>query len=114
MIPLFDDNSDRRSFPVVNYLFIALNIFVFIMYQQFGYNLAFTYSFATVPAEILTGHDIVTASTTAHDPVTGQLITLPGLGVTPVPVGHPNHLDVPARRCRSPCRQYVISLDIRR
>ena len=86
MIPLFDDNSDRRSFPVVNYLFIALNIFVFIMYQQFGHNLAFTYSFATVPAEILTGHDIVTASTTAHDPVTGQLITLPGLGVTPVPV----------------------------
>ena len=86
MIPLFDDDSDRRTFPVVNYLFIAISIYVFIVYQPFGHNLAFTYSYATVPGEILTGHDIVTAATNAHDPATGQEIVSPGLGVTPLPV----------------------------
>ena len=86
MIPLFDDDSDRRTFPVVNYLFIAINIFVFIKYQAFGHNLGFTYSYATVPAEILTRHDIVTAATNGYDSASGQHIVLPGLGVTPIPV----------------------------
>ncbi|KAA9037608.1 rhomboid family intramembrane serine protease [Ginsengibacter hankyongi] len=86
MIPLFDDDSDRRTFPVVNYFFIAINIYVFIMYQAFGHNLGFTYSFATVPGEILTGHDLVSAATYAYDPATGQQIVSPGLGITPIPV----------------------------
>ena len=86
MIPLFDDDSDRRTFPVVNYLFIAINIYVFIVYQAFGHNLAFTYSYATVPGEILTGHDLVTASTYGYDMATGQNVVSPGLGITPIPV----------------------------
>lgn len=86
MIPLFDDDSDRKTFPVVNYLFIAINIFVFIKYQEFGHNFGFTYSYSTVPGEILTGHDIVTAATNGYDPASGQDIVLPGLGVTPIPV----------------------------
>ena len=86
MIPLSDDDSDRRTTPYINYLFIAINIFVFIYYQQLGSNLGFTYSYATVPAEILTGHDIVTAATNIHDPISGQIVTIPGLGITAIPV----------------------------
>lgn len=86
MIPISDDDSDRTSTPYINYLFIAINIFVFIYYQQLGSNLDFTYSYATVPAEILSGHDIVTAATNVHDPISGQDVTIPGLGITAIPV----------------------------
>ena len=86
MIPISDDNSDRKIIPFVNYIFIALNIFVFIVYQKFGINLDFTYSYAAVPAEILTGHDIVTSPTLVSDPISGQEVMIPGLGITPMPV----------------------------
>lgn len=86
MIPLFDDDSDRKTIPFVNYLFIAINIIVFIVYQKMGTNLDFAYSYATVPAEILSGHDIVTPATYVHDPISGQDVTIPGLGITAIPV----------------------------
>ena len=86
MIPLSDDDSDQTRTPFVNYILVALNIIVFIMYQQMGTNLGFTYSYATVPAEILTGQDIVTAPTLVQDPLTGQNVEIPGLGVTAIPV----------------------------
>ena len=86
MLPISDDNSDRKTFPFVNLIFIALNILVFIMYQQWGTNTNFTYSYATVPAEILTGHDIVTDPVLLHDPVSGRTFQMPGLGITPIPV----------------------------
>ncbi len=37
-IPIGDDNSDRRTTPVVNYVLIAFNIFVFFYWQQLGHN----------------------------------------------------------------------------
>lgn len=86
MIPIADDNSDRKTVPVVNYILIAINILVFIMYQGMGSNIGFTYSFATIPAEILTGHDIVTNPVWVHDPIGGQMVEIPGLGITPIPV----------------------------
>lgn len=87
MIPLFDDDSDRRTVPVVNYFFIAINIYLFIVYQSFGHNLNFTYSYATVPGEILTGHDLVTAARYAYNPATGhEVLVSPALGITPIPV----------------------------
>ena len=86
MIPLSDDDSDRETFPFVNYIFIAINILVFIVYQKFGSDINFTYSYATVPAEILTGHDIVTHPIMVHDPVSGQQVQIPGLGVTAIPI----------------------------
>lgn len=86
MIPISDDDSDRTSTPYVNYLFILINIFVFIYYQQIGHNLDFTYSYATVPAEIIGGHDIVTDATYVQDPVSGDTVRIPGLGVTLIPV----------------------------
>ncbi len=86
MIPISDDDSDRKITPYVNYIFIAINILVFIVYQKFGSNIDFTFSYATVPAEILSGHDIVTAATNVHDPISGQEVTIPGLGITAIPV----------------------------
>ncbi len=86
LLPIGDDNRDRQITPVVNYLFIIVNIFVFIYWQRLGTDIHFTFGYATVPAEILTGHDIVTHSRTIHDPVSGQAITMPGLQSTPIPV----------------------------
>jgi membrane associated rhomboid family serine protease len=59
MIPISDNNSDRIRTPFVNYILIAINILVFVYYQQFGTNHAFLLSFATIPHEILTGVDVV-------------------------------------------------------
>jgi membrane associated rhomboid family serine protease len=81
VFPLYDDNSDRTTTPVVNYAIIALNIFVFVVLQGLGSNDQFTYSFSTVPAEILQGHDIVTPARTVE--YMGQRMVIPGLGPTP-------------------------------
>jgi len=86
MLPIGDDNSDRKTTPIVNYILIAINIFVFVYYQRLGTDLGFTYSYSTVPAEILTGHDIVTSPVIVHDPLSGQQVEIPGLGVTAIPV----------------------------
>jgi membrane associated rhomboid family serine protease len=51
MFPLGDDNSDRRITPVVNYVLIALNIFVFVFLQGLDSTNAFTMAFVTVPEE---------------------------------------------------------------
>ena len=81
VLPLYDDNTDRQSTPVVNYALIALNIFVFVVLQGLGSNDQFTYSFSTVPAEILQGRDIVTSARAIE--YMGQRVVIPGLGPTP-------------------------------
>jgi membrane associated rhomboid family serine protease len=81
VLPLYDDNTDRRITPFVNYAIIALNIFVFVILQTGSET--FTYAFSTVPMEILTGHDVVTAARVLVHPITGQRIEIPGLGPTP-------------------------------
>ncbi|HEX7334734.1 MAG TPA: rhomboid family intramembrane serine protease [Pyrinomonadaceae bacterium] len=83
VFPLYDDNTDRTTVPFVNYAIIALNIFVFVVLQKLGSDTDFTYSFSTVPAEILQGTDIVTRSRILEHPVTGQQVEIPGLGATP-------------------------------
>jgi membrane associated rhomboid family serine protease len=85
-IPIGDDNRDRRLTPVVNYFFILANILVFIFLQDWGTNLHFTYAYATVPGEILTGRDIVTHSRMIQDPISGEIFELPGLQPTHIPV----------------------------
>jgi membrane associated rhomboid family serine protease len=84
MFPISDDNSDRHLTPIVNYILIAINFFVFIFLQGMGSNADFTYAFVTVPAEILKGIDIVTASQVVSDPNTGQQFQVPGLMPTPI------------------------------
>jgi membrane associated rhomboid family serine protease len=86
MIPVGDDNTDRRSKPFVTWGIIALNVLVFVAFQQCGSNDRFTWSWSTVPQEILTGKDLVTADRTVTDAATGQRYVEPGLGVTPISV----------------------------
>ena len=84
MIPLGDDNSDRRSTPVATWLLIAANVFVFVALQGLGSNERFTLAYATVPAEILSGHDIA-QPVPLRDPYgreIGNLVLEP----TPIPV----------------------------
>src|SRR4026208_915451 len=86
MIPIGDDNSDRRITPIVNYLLIVANIVVFVLLQGMGGNDRFTYAFSTVPQEIVSGKDVVTRSHTVTDPASGQTFEQPGLGHTPLSV----------------------------
>ena len=58
MFPISDDNSDRTITPYVNYLFIAVNILVFVFLQQIGSNDGFSYAYSLVPKEVTTGVDI--------------------------------------------------------
>jgi membrane associated rhomboid family serine protease len=85
-IPIGDDNRDRHITPYVNYLFLIINIVVFVFLQDLGRNMAFTFSYSTVPAEILLGQDIVTNSKLITDPYTGQRFEMPGLQKTDIPV----------------------------
>jgi membrane associated rhomboid family serine protease len=86
LFPIGDDNRDRTIVPVVNYLLIAANVLIFVFLQGLGTNDTFTYSFSTVPQEIVTGRDVVTAQRNVVDPLSGDRFTLPGLRRTPVPV----------------------------
>lgn len=58
MFPIGDDNTDRRTQPIVNYTIIFINIVVFVLLQGIGSNDAFTYAFSLVPKEITTGIDL--------------------------------------------------------
>lgn len=86
VFPLYDDNSDRTTTPIVNYILIAINILVFVFLQQLGTNDRFTYAFSTVPSEITSGRDITTPDRVVEHPVTGQEVLLPGLQPTPLSV----------------------------
>jgi membrane associated rhomboid family serine protease len=86
LMPIGDDNRDRRLTPLVNYLLIAANIFVFVFFQGLGANEKFTYAFSTVPAEIVSGKDLVTDDQLYEDPSTGQRFRVSGLQKTPVSV----------------------------
>jgi len=87
VMPLYDDNTGRRLTPFVNYVFIAMNIFVFVVLQEGGTPTnKFTYAWSTVPEEIVTGHDLQTEPRTVQDPASHRDILVPGLQPTPISV----------------------------
>jgi membrane associated rhomboid family serine protease len=86
VFPLYDDNSDRTTTPIVNYALIAINILVFVFLQQLGTNERFTYAFSTVPYEIISGRDVRTPDRVVEHPVTGLELLIPGLQPTPFSV----------------------------
>src|ERR1044072_5899729 len=87
ILPIGDDNTGRATTPFVNYVLIAANILFFILFQGMGANdNKFTYAWATVPLEISTGRDEVTADRTVQVDTTGQRIRVPGLQPTPISV----------------------------
>jgi membrane associated rhomboid family serine protease len=85
-IPIGDDNSLIKKTPIVTYALIAINVLVWVLLQKMSGNSAFSNAFSTVPAEILTGHDVVTNPQVITDEQTGLQYHYPGLGETPIPV----------------------------
>jgi rhomboid family protein len=85
LFPIADDNTARTTTPIVNYALILVNILVFVFLQGLGSNEKFTYAYSTVPAEIITGRDIVTRPVAVQN-FTGQVIEMPGLQPTLIPV----------------------------
>jgi membrane associated rhomboid family serine protease len=84
VMPISDDNSDRRTIPFVNYALLALNVFVFVVLQGLGQNYEFTYAYACVPEEIVTGRDLVTKDETLISADRTPVVR-PGLKETPLP-----------------------------
>ena len=85
LFPIADEPTTYGTRPVVNYLLILINVLVFVFLQGFGANDRFTYAYSTVPAEIISGKDIVTRPVAVQQ-FTGQRIEMPGLQPTPIPV----------------------------
>jgi membrane associated rhomboid family serine protease len=91
VFPVGDDNTDRRLFPFVTIALLIANVFVFVVLQGMGANEDFTMAYVQVPAEIISGHDVVTEPSVQRIPVPGgqgqvMEVTVPGLKPTPVPV----------------------------
>lgn len=80
MFPIGDDNTDRTITPIVNYIFIGINILVFVLLQGLGGNDAFSYAYSLVPREVTTGIDII-----------GSQVVTDSLGNT----GEVQHYDTP-------------------
>lgn len=85
VFPIGDDNSDRLTTPVVNYVLLGLNVLVFVFFQGLGQNDNFTYAYATVPQEIVTGVDIA-RPVVVNDPVSGDPLGRIPLQPTPLSV----------------------------
>ena len=82
IFPIGDDNSDRTTTPYVNYLLLAANVLVFVFFQGLGSNERFTYAWATVPQEIVTGRDIA-RPVVVQDPISGDPVGRIPLQPTP-------------------------------
>ena len=64
MMPLGDDDSGRRTLPVVTYALIAINVLVFVLLELPNPNLdAFINQWGTIPAEIMAGRGLLTLLT---------------------------------------------------
>lgn len=89
VLPLWDDNSDRKTFPYVNYALIAVNVFVFVVLQQFGTNEDVTYTFACVPADIAQGRQLEMPAKAIEDPITREPVVIPARKPMPLPLPDP-------------------------
>jgi membrane associated rhomboid family serine protease len=86
MFPISDEPDPNAHGPaIITLLIILANIAVFVLLQQLGHNDAFTYAFAMVPHEVLSGHDIA-EKVTLLDPLTGVSGGSIQLQHTPIPV----------------------------
>ena len=84
MIPIGDDNSGRRTTPIVNWLLIAANVFAFVFLQGLGSNEKFTLAYAIVPYEIVTGQDVARPIPIRDE--YGRIAGTIDLQPTPIPV----------------------------
>jgi membrane associated rhomboid family serine protease len=86
LLPIGDDNTAIKIRPYVTYALIAANILVWVIFQQMNGESHFTYALSTVPAEIITGKDIIQAASVEVDKLTGVENYYPPLYETPIPV----------------------------
>ena len=86
VFPISDDNSDRKVFPYVTIALLITNVFVFVVLQGMGQNEDFTMAFVQVPAEIISGKDIVTESSIQEVNIDGQVFEVPVAGLRPTPI----------------------------
>src|SRR5690606_14376184 len=84
LMPIGDDNRDRTTLPLINYLLIIINVIVFVYFQGCGAEQKFTYKYSLVPEEIVTAEDIVTDDQVLFDPITGERVYVTGLQPTPI------------------------------
>jgi membrane associated rhomboid family serine protease len=59
MFPLFDENEPGQGIAWVTLTLIAINVAVFVLLQAASGDNQFTYGYSTIPAEIISGRDIV-------------------------------------------------------
>jgi len=87
VFPVGDDNSDRTIFPFVTIGLLVANVFVFVVLQQMGANDNVTLAYCQVPAEIITGRDVVTEPSVRMVQTPEGVIQVPdpGLKTTPIP-----------------------------
>jgi membrane associated rhomboid family serine protease len=85
VFPLSDEHSGFAGPALITILLIVLNIGVFVFLQGLGTDEKFTYSYATVPQEIVTGKDI-SKPVEVSDPITGKRVATIDLQHTPIPV----------------------------
>ena len=65
MLPIGDDDSDRRTIPFVTYALVAINVLVFVLLElpQGGNLDAFLNRWGTIPAQIVAGQGLITLIT---------------------------------------------------
>lgn len=71
-LPIGDDNSARRSFPIVTWALVAANAYVWFLELSRGET--FIASYAAIPYEITTGKDLIS---TKYLPSGGELVPIP-------------------------------------
>src|SRR6185295_1375116 len=71
MFPIGDDNQGRLTTPVVVYVIIAINLAVFLLFQQAGATAQgehFTYGYSVIPLEVTTGTDLTEPMVVPDEP----------------------------------------------
>ena len=83
VFPLYDDNSDRRCIPYVNYSLIIINVLVFLVPQDMANDKnKFTHAWSVVPQEIVTGQDVA-GRIEIENPINHQVVGTIDLEPTP-------------------------------
>ena len=84
MFPVSDDNSDIVITPYVNYIFLALNVLVYIALQQINSNVWFDGAFSLVPKEVT--HFVDLAGAYSIEDPSGRVLGKIQHADTPLPV----------------------------
>ena len=59
LFPIGDDNTARRSTPIVTWVLIGINVLVYVLFQGASGDNPFTYAYSVVPYEITHNVDLV-------------------------------------------------------